>query len=143
MAIDSIGAVPAAANTPAAAAPAAAASSLGLDDFMKILMTQLTYQDPMKPMDNQQFVAQLAQFTALQQSQQMNERLQQLLTIQSATQSVGLLGKTVEVTAADGTSSTGQVTTLRFREGQPLITVKADNGSFLADVPLAQVSLVR
>lgn len=143
MAIDSIGAVLAAANTSAAAAPAAAASSLGLDDFMKILMTQLTYQDPMKPMDNQQFVAQLAQFTALQQSQQMNERLQQLLTIQSATQSVGLLGKTVEVTGADGASSTGQVTTLRFREGQPLITVKADNGSFLADVPLSQVSLVR
>ena len=57
------------------AAPDAAASkaSLGLQDFMKILLTQLTYQDPLKPMDNQAFMAQMAQFTALEQSKRLND----------------------------------------------------------------------
>jgi len=50
-------------------------ASLGLQDFMKILLTQLTYQDPLKPMDNQQFMSQIAQFTTLEQSQQLNEKI--------------------------------------------------------------------
>jgi flagellar basal-body rod modification protein FlgD len=118
-------------------------NSLGLDDFMKILLTQLTYQDPLKPMDNQQFIAQLAQFTSLQQTRDSNQSLQQLLTVQSATQSIGLLGKTVEVQGDDGSSSTGQVTTLRFSNGQPLLTITASNGGVMTDVPLSRISLVR
>src|SRR5205823_2163752 len=47
------------------ATPAAASNRLTLEDFMKVLLTQLTYQDPLKPMDNQQFMAQIAQFTTL------------------------------------------------------------------------------
>jgi flagellar basal-body rod modification protein FlgD len=42
---------------------------------MKILLTQLTYQDPLKPMDNQAFMAQMAQFTALQQAQDTNSKM--------------------------------------------------------------------
>lgn len=122
---------------------AAQASSLGLDDFMKILLTQLTYQDPLKPMDNQQFVAQLAQFTGLQQARESNQTLQQLLSVQSANQSIGLLGKTVEIQDETGGSTVGQVTTLRFSNGQPLLTVTAGNGSVLTDMPLSRVSLVR
>ena len=49
----------------APAAAGAASSALGLQDFMKVLLTQLTFQDPLKPMDNQAFMAQMAQFTAL------------------------------------------------------------------------------
>ncbi len=138
MAIESIG------GLTASTTPSAQVNSLGLDDFLKVLLTQLTYQDPLKPLDNQEFIAQLAQFTSLEQNRQVNDRLQQLLTIQSATQSVGLLGRTVEVQAANGGPNTiGEVTTLRFRQGEPLITVKASNGSFLTDMPLSQVVLVR
>jgi len=92
-------------------------NSLGLDDFLKILMTQLTYQDPLKPLDNQEFIAQLAQFTSLQQSREVNQGIQQLLTIQSATQSVGLLGRTVQVRTANDDSVIGVATTLRFNSG--------------------------
>lgn len=138
MAIGSIG------GLTAASAPSAQVNSLGLEDFLKVLLTQLTYQDPLKPLDNQQFIAQLAQFTSLEQNRQANDRLQQLLTIQSATQSVGLLGRTVEVQSGNGGPGTvGEVTTLRFRQGEPLITVKAGNGAFLTDMPLSQVVLVR
>jgi len=138
MAIDSIG------GLSAGTTPTAQVSSLGLEDFLKVLLTQLTYQDPLKPLDNQQFIAQLAQFTSLEQNRQSNDRLQQLLTIQSATQSVGLLGRTVEVQpTTGGASTTGQVTTLRFQQGAPLITVRDANGNFLTDMPLSQVVLVR
>ena len=118
-------------------------NSLGLDDFLKILMTQLTYQDPLKPLDNQEFIAQLAQFTSLQQSREVNQGIQQLLTIQSATQSVGLLGRTVQVRTANDNSVIGVATTLRFNNGQPLLTVRASDGSYLADMPLSQVMLVQ
>jgi flagellar basal-body rod modification protein FlgD len=138
MAIESIG------GLSAASTPSTQVNSLGLEDFLKVLLTQLTYQDPLKPLDNQEFIAQLAQFTSLEQNRQSNDRLQQLLTIQSATQSVGLLGRTVEVQSSNGGPSTiGEVTTLRFRQGEPLITVKASNGGFLTDIPLSQVVLVR
>ena len=54
-------------NVPAAAAPGTRV--LGLQDFLQVLLTQLSWQDPLKPMDNQTFMAQMAQFTALEQTQ--------------------------------------------------------------------------
>ena len=59
----------------APAAAGAASSALGLQDFMKVLLTQLTFQDPLKPMDNQAFMAQMAQFTGLEQTQRLNDRV--------------------------------------------------------------------
>jgi flagellar basal-body rod modification protein FlgD len=138
MAIESIG------GLTASSTPPAQVNGLGLEDFLKVLLTQLTYQDPLKPLDNQEFIAQLAQFTSLEQNRQANDRLQQLLTIQSATQSVGLLGRTVEVqSTTGGPNTTGEVTTLRFRQGEPLVTLRTANGSLLTDLPLSQVVLVR
>jgi flagellar basal-body rod modification protein FlgD len=118
------------------------ASGISQEDFMKILLTQLSYQDPLKPMDNQQFVAQLAQFTSLEQTRQVNDRLDSLLGIQGATQSVGLIGKTVEISTSSGTS-VGTVTTINFAQGQPQLTVKLPDGQFLTQVSPSQVSVVR
>src|SRR5690606_12378487 len=84
------------------AAPTTQAQSLGLQDFLKILLTQLNYQDPLKPMDNQQFMAQMAQFTSLEQSQRVNDKLDQLITNQAALQSVGLIGRAVDVETGSG-----------------------------------------
>lgn len=117
-------------------------SGIGQDDFIKILMTQLTYQDPLKPLDNQQFIAQMAQFTSLEESKQMNDKIDTLLSMQSASQSIGLIGKTVEV-ASGGASSTGQVTTITFSSGQPRLTVQIPNVGPLTDVSLSEISLIR
>jgi flagellar basal-body rod modification protein FlgD len=120
-------------------------NSLGLDDFLKILLTQLTYQDPLKPLDNQEFIAQLAQFTSLQQTTELNRNMQQATTILASTQAVSLLGKTVQVQGQnnDGSSVIGQVTTLRFNNGQPMVTVRGSDGSYSTDLPLSQIVLVQ
>ena len=51
---------------------------LGKDDFLKLLVTQLTYQDPTSPVKDQQFIAQMAQFSSLEQMQNMAQSLGQL-----------------------------------------------------------------
>jgi flagellar basal-body rod modification protein FlgD len=118
------------------------AGSLGLQDFLKILLTQLTYQDPLKPMDNQEFLAQMAQFTALQQSQAMSSRMDQLASTQSSLQSVGLLNRTVDVSTDNGLV-TGTVTALSMSGDTPQLTLSVSGGSTLTGIGLAQVQAVR
>ncbi|MDP9912427.1 flagellar basal-body rod modification protein FlgD [Variovorax boronicumulans] len=118
------------------------ASSLGMEDFLKILLTQLTYQDPLKPMDNQQFMAQMAQFTSLEQTQQLNTKIATLISNQAALQSVGLIGKTVDVTTSTG-SVTGTVSALSLSGDSPLLSVKTASGAVLNNISLSQLVAVR
>ena len=115
---------------------------IGQEEFFKILVTQLSYQDPMKPLDNQAFLAQIAQFTSLEQTRQMNDRIETLLSIQSVTQSIGLIGRTVEVFTASG-PVVGTVTTLNFEAGQPYLTVRTAEGQSLVGLTLDQITVVR
>lgn len=118
------------------------ANSLGMEDFLKILLTQLTYQDPLKPMDNQQFMAQMAQFTSLEQTQQLNTKIETLITNQAALQSVGLIGKTVDVSTPTGVV-TGTVSALSLSGSAPLLTIKTTAGATLNNVSLSQLAAVR
>lgn len=124
------------------ASAATAAAQIGIQDFLKILVAQLGNQDPLKPMDNQEFVTQLAQFTSLQQTQEMNDKLTTLLTAQASQRSVGLLGKTVDVTTTAGASS-GVVSALSFTSGEPRLTIKTSDETFLTDIALADLTAVR
>ena len=135
MAVDSIGAASLTTTTPQNAA-------VGQDDFLKILLTQLRFQDPLKPMDNQEFIAQLAQFSSLEFTRQQGERIDALLTIQSASQSLTLMGRTVQVATDGGGQEVGSVSAIRFDNGNPLLTIRTAAGAFLTDVRLSQVSLV-
>jgi len=118
------------------------ASTLGMEDFLKILLTQLTYQDPLKPMDNQQFMAQMAQFTNLEQTQQLNDNIKTLITNQAALQSVGLIGKTVDITTQAGTAS-GTVIALSLAGSAPMLTVRTTAGATLSEISLSQVTSIR
>lgn len=122
--------------------PPAASSRLNMQDFLKVLLTQLNYQDPMKPVDNQQFMAQMAQFTSLEQTQQLNNKIDQLISTQSALQSVGLIGRTVDVTSASGTVS-GIVRSLSLNGTTPQLTVQGTTGETMSGITLAQISAVR
>jgi flagellar basal-body rod modification protein FlgD len=136
MAIDAIGA----AGNPASSVPTNA--GIAQEDFLRILLAQLRFQDPLKPVDNQQFVAQLAQFSALEINRQQSEKIDQLLNMQAADQAVGLIGRQVEVRNAQGGSSVGTVAAISFRAGEPLLTLTS-NGSTLVDVSLADIVLIR
>lgn len=115
------------------------ANGLGMQDFLKILLTQLTYQDPLKPMDNQQFMAQMAQFTSLEQTQQLNSKTDALLSTQASLQSVGLLGKTVEIEGG----IVGTVTALSLATNTPQLTLTTAAGATLSGIGLSQITSVR
>ena len=117
------------------------ANSLGIQDFLKILLTQLTYQDPLKPMDNQQFMAQMAQFTTLEQTQQLNTKIDTLITNQAALQSVGLIGRSVDISTSTG-NLTGTVTALSLAGTSPVIAVHTTAGADITNVSLSQIVAV-
>lgn len=74
-------------------------STLGKDDFLNLLVTQLQNQDPLKPMDSTEFTAQLAQFTSLEQLSNINTNLETLRREQASVrdlQAVGFMGKMLE-----------------------------------------------
>lgn len=87
------------------------ASTLGYDAFLKLLTAQMKFQDPTKPMDSTQFVAQLASFSNVEQAMKTNTKLDSLITSLALNQADGLIGKTV--TSADGTVS-GKVASVRI-----------------------------
>lgn len=119
-------------------------SAFGLDfqSLLKIILTQLTYQDPLKPVDNFQFVSQLAQFSQLQQSQTLNDQITNLLAAQAATQATSLLGRTVDV-ATETTTLSGMVQSVSFASGQPTVTIKTPEGASISNISIADVSQVR
>ncbi len=77
---------------------------MGKDDFLKLLVTQLKYQDPTDPLKNQEFVTQTAQFSSLEQMQAVNQSMQSLLELQKSSNrasALSLMGK--QVTAGSST----------------------------------------
>ena len=116
--------------------------TLGMQDFLKILLTQLTYQDPLKPMDNQEFMAQMAQFSSLEQARQLGDKVDRLLGLQAATNSIGLIGRTVEINSADGPVA-GQVTALNLAGQEPQVSLRLTNGQILTGIGLGQIVNVR
>ena len=128
--------------TAAAGASSSQVGNLGIQDFLKILTSQLNNQDPLKPVDNQEFIAQIAQFTTLEQSRQLNDKIRQLLTQQSTTQSVGMLGKTVDVSSNSG-NVTGTVVAISFNAGTPQLSVHTTSGNTVTDVSLSQATSIR
>lgn len=80
---------------------AGAGQSLGKDDFLRILLTQLTHQDPTSPLEDKEFVAQMAQFSTLEQMTNMSADLAKVFGIMARSQAIGLLGKTVQIAVGD------------------------------------------
>jgi len=82
---------------------------LGKDDFLKLMVAQMKNQDPMNPADDKDNIAQMAQFSSLEQITNLATAVHDLSNRMSLTQNVGLLGHDVTYTKADGTSGTGKV----------------------------------
>ena len=78
-----------------------AQQNLGKDEFLKILITQLSHQDPTAPMQDKEFIAQMAQFSALEQMTSMANDFAKLTRMISTTEASASLGKNVELLEGD------------------------------------------
>jgi len=80
-------------------------AALDKNDFLKILITQLSHQDPTQPMDDKAFISQMAQFSSLEQMSNMSEGLTKVADLISRSQAVSLLGSAVEIGNGESTVS--------------------------------------
>ncbi len=95
--------------------------SLGKDDFLKLLITQLQYQDPTSPVDDKQFISQMASFSSLEQMTNMSQNFQKLSGLLASSNATQMLGKTVQID--DGASKVTGVVDKVVRGDSPLIGV--------------------
>ncbi|SDS43776.1 flagellar basal-body rod modification protein FlgD [Nocardioides scoriae] len=93
------------------------------DMFLQLLVAQMKYQDPTNPTDSAQFLAQSAQFTALEKMQAVADQTAQLVSAQLSFGASGLVGRTVTWTDTEGTSQTGLVNGVSFGADGPSLDV--------------------
>ncbi|NAZ88608.1 flagellar hook capping FlgD N-terminal domain-containing protein, partial [Kineococcus indalonis] len=84
------------------------------DTFMKLLVAQLRFQDPSKPVDSSDFIAQTAQFSSLETMEEMSKNNVEMLGAQLKLQASTLVGQTVSYKGADGATVTGVVSSASF-----------------------------
>lgn len=100
---------------------------LGKDEFLQLLITQLRHQDPINPVEDKEFIAQLAQFSSLEQMQNLNTNLQDMMMAQQKLTALGqatqMIGREVELFTQEGESMFGRVTGVQFRAGWPMLVI--------------------
>jgi flagellar basal-body rod modification protein FlgD len=83
--------------------------SMGSDTFLKLLVAQMQYQDPLEPTDSSQMMSQLAQFSSVEGLNNLNKQITALGLSQDFSGAVAMIGKTVSYTDRAGNTQTGQV----------------------------------
>ncbi|MBQ4862968.1 flagellar hook capping protein [Pseudoalteromonas sp. MMG013] len=122
---------------------AAANNNISQEEFIKLFLAQLNSQDPLEPLNNREFLAQLAQFSSLEQSRQSNEKLDNLLAMNSSNQALSLLGKAVQVSSQTSESTAGTIEAVHYTAEGPTLTIKLADGSFIDKVSLSQITVVQ
>ena len=112
-------------------------STMDRDAFMKLMIAQMRYQDPTKPMDGTQFLSQSAQFTNIELLEKLQQSQAELLSFQSVVLSSSLVGKSVTGTAIDGSTVTGKVDAAQIIGGSGVVSVGGKQ------VPVTAVTEVR
>ena len=115
-------------------------TQLDRDAFLKLLVAQLKYQDPSKPVDSSEFMAQTAQFTQVEKLEEMSKNSTATLSLQQGLAASSMVGKQISWVDADGTSHDGTVTSATFGgslTAEP--TLKVGD----TEVPLSQVTTVK
>jgi len=114
--------------------------TLNQNDFLKLLVAQLSAQDPMNPVSNTDFAAQMAQFSTLQATQTMQKNLSGVESSQAVLQANSLLGRTVQVQSPSGAIDSGAVSAVTFQSGSPSLIVNGQsyNLSSVLSVSLPQ-----
>jgi len=97
--------------------------TLGQADFLKLLSVQFQSQDPMKPMDDTAFIAQMAQFSSLQQTQTLTQQMTQMRTTQDLTTANSYIGRQLTVDDGNGGTVTGNVTAVDNTGSAPQVII--------------------
>lgn len=112
--------------------------TLGKDDFLKLLTTELRNQDPLQPMDNKDFIAQMAQFSSLEQMNNVAKSIESLNTNMGnffqqslLNQGAALIGKQVSGMDTDGvTVISGIVDSVKWLDGNPQLNILQADGTY-------------
>lgn len=138
MPVDSIGS---AIGSQGTSAPASN-KTIDQDAFIKLFLTQLQFQDPLEPVDNREFLAQMAQFSSLEQARQTSQNTNDLLVMNSSSQALGLLNRQVDVAGLAAPFS-GTVIAVQFTPGGAQLSVRNAAGEITTGVRLSQITLVK
>lgn len=120
-------------TTTSSSATQALSSQIGKDTFLKLLAAQLKNQNPLNPTDDQQFLAQMAQMSEVEQVTNLAQGQQEATRSQQMTEAVGLIGHTVSWLDANGTQS-AVVESVQAGADGPTITAGAQAGLRPADL---------
>ena len=110
-------------NTSKTGSQIGAAAGMGKDDFMQLLIAQLKNQDPMKPMEDKEFITQLAQFSSLEAMEKMTTQMEELTGSQMLVQAATLIGKQVTAKLENGEVVTGTISQVKIVDGKPTAVV--------------------
>ena len=121
---------------PASSGPAPT-NAMGKDTFLKLLVAQLKYQNPLSPTDGTEFMAQTAQFTVVEKLEELSKQNAELLSANRALSANTLIGRRVVYEGLDGTDLVATVTGVKLGAGGPVL--KAGD----TEVPLSGVKEVR
>jgi len=91
---------------------------MGKDTFLKLLVAQMRYQDPSKPVDSTQMVAQTATFTQVEKLEQLVAQNASMLVLQESATAGSLVGRTATYTDTNGAAKTGVITSVRLADGK-------------------------
>ncbi len=114
------------------AADRASMSGASKSDFMKLLVAQLRNQDPLKPMEDKEFIAQMAQLNTLEQVTELNDRMALCMNLEAMGQAASLIGKHVEAETAAG-SIKGVVQEVQL-DTEGLVLIVSGQSVALADI---------
>ena len=111
----------------------AAGGQIGKDTFLKLLAAQLQHQNPLNPTDDQQFLAQMAQMSEVEQVTNMARGQQEITRSQQMTEAVGLIGRTVTWLDSNGSHS-AVVESVQAGANGPTVTAGGESGLSPADL---------
>lgn len=126
-------------SSSASSTTSSSTSGLGMDAFLQLLVTQLQYQDPLDPMDDKEFVAELAQFSSLEQLTEINSGIEGLSSLSQEQQMIGavnFIGKTIEANGTAVNVEDGAATSVTF-------TLPEDAATCLVNVLDSSGNIVR
>lgn len=116
-------------------------SVISQQDFIRLFLAQLRFQDPLEPVDNREFLAQLAQFSNLEQARINGDTIANLVDLSVGSQALSLLGKTVNLGSGSGATA-GEVIAIRYTAEGPVLTVRTASGQVISDARLSQISSI-